>query len=156
MGPEQHYVIKVFSDEGMPAVQIVARLRQHYGEGALSQIQVYFWINDVKRGRTDLNTTASPGREPDESLAAVIAGKVDTDPHLSSRKLAQALGIVGSTVYRSLAEVLGTKCRHLRWVPQTLTHAQKVMRAELAQSMLQVLAKHEDMNYRFLFSGDES
>jgi hypothetical protein len=30
------------------------------------------------------------------------------------------------------------------------------MGAELAQSMLQALAKHEHMNYHFLFTGDES
>jgi hypothetical protein len=36
---------------------------------------------------------ASPGREPDESLAAVVAGKLDADPHFSARKLAQSLGL---------------------------------------------------------------
>jgi hypothetical protein len=30
------------------------------------------------------------------------------------------------------------------------------MPAELAQSMLQALAKHEHANYHFLFTGDES
>jgi hypothetical protein len=37
-----------------------------------------------------------------------------------------------------------------------LARAQKLMRAELAQSMLQALAKHEHTNYHFLFTGDES
>jgi hypothetical protein len=104
----------------------------------------------------DLNTIASREREPDESLAAVIAGKLDADPHFSARKLAQSLGIAVSTACRYLTEVLGMKCRHLRRVPHTLTHAQKLMRAELAQSMLQALAKHEHTNYHSLFSGDES
>jgi hypothetical protein len=31
---------------------------------------------------------ASPERELDESLAAVIVGKLDADPHFSARKLA--------------------------------------------------------------------
>jgi hypothetical protein len=43
-----------------------------------------------------------------------------------------------------------------RWVPHTLARAQKLMHAELAQSMLQALAKHEHTNYHFLFTGDES
>jgi hypothetical protein len=110
---EQRYVIKFFSDEGMPKVQVVERLRHYYGEDALSQTQVYFWMNEVKGGRMDLNTIASPGREPDESLAAVITGKLDDDPHFSARKLAQSLGIAVSTVCRCLTEVLGIKCRHL-------------------------------------------
>jgi hypothetical protein len=33
---EQCYIIKFFSDEGVPSVQIVAFLRQQYEEGALS------------------------------------------------------------------------------------------------------------------------
>jgi hypothetical protein len=61
---KQRCVIKFFSNEGVPGVKIVERLRQHYREDALSRTQVYFWINEVKRGRTDLDTIASPGREP--------------------------------------------------------------------------------------------
>jgi hypothetical protein len=153
---EQRYIIKFFSDEGMPGVRIIGRLRQHYGEDALSRTQMYFWINEVKRGRTDLNTIASPGREPDESLVAIITGKFDANPHFSARKLLQSLAIAASTVCRYLTEVLEMKCRHLRWVPHTLTYAQKLMRAELVQSMLQALAKHEHTNYHFLFTGNES
>jgi hypothetical protein len=41
-------------------------------------------------------------------------------------------------------------------VSHTLAPAQKVMRPELAQSMLQALAKHEQMNYHLLFTSDES
>jgi hypothetical protein len=36
MEVEQRYVIKFFSDEGMPGFQIAERLRQYYGEDALS------------------------------------------------------------------------------------------------------------------------
>jgi hypothetical protein len=148
---EQRYVVTFFSDEGMPGVQIVERFRRHYGEDAFSRTQVYFWIDEVKRGRTDLNTTAGPGREPDESLAAVIAGKLDADFYFSARKLAQSLGIAASMVCRDLTQGLGMKCRHVRWVPHTLTPAQKLMRAELAQIMLQALAKHQHGNYHFPF-----
>jgi hypothetical protein len=72
----------------MLGVQIVEHLRQQYGEDTLSQTQVYFRINEVKRGRPDLNTIASPGREPNEILAAVVPGKLDADPRFSARKLA--------------------------------------------------------------------
>jgi hypothetical protein len=116
---------------------------------------VYFWINEVKRGTTDLDTIASRGREPDEGLAAVIAGKLDVDPHLLARKLAQSLGIANSTISGYLTTVLGMKNRHLRWVPHSLTHTQKMVRTKLAQNMLQTLAKHEHKNYHFLFTRDE-
>jgi hypothetical protein len=117
---------------------------------------VYIWINEVKPGRTDFNTIASPGRQPDESLVAIRGDELNADPRLSARKLAQSLGITASTACRYLTEVLGMMSRHVRRVPHTLTAAQKLMRAELAQSMLQALAKHGHTNYHFLFTGDES
>jgi hypothetical protein len=46
---------------------------------------VDFWINKERLERADLGTVVNPGREPDEGLAAVIAGKLDADPHLSAR-----------------------------------------------------------------------
>jgi hypothetical protein len=65
MEVEQRYVIKFFTDEGMLGIEIISRLSKQYGENALSRMQVYFWISEIKRGRTDLNT---------------IAGKLDADP----------------------------------------------------------------------------
>jgi hypothetical protein len=127
-------------------VEIVCRLKKQYGDHALSRTQVYFWINDAKWGRTDLSTIASPGREPDEGLAVFIAGKSDADPHLLARNFAHSLGIATSTAYCFRNQVLGMKCRHLRWVSQTFTDAQKAMPAELAQSTLQALAKHQNIN----------
>jgi hypothetical protein len=93
MGIEQRYVVKFFTDEGMPAVEIISRLRDHYGEDALSRTQIYFWINEIKRGRTDINNIASPGREPNEGLAGVIAAKLDADPNLSAQSSASLCGL---------------------------------------------------------------
>jgi hypothetical protein len=83
---EQRYVIKFLADEGIQGVQVLSRLRDHYGAQGLSGTQLYYWINEVNRGRTDLNIIASTGREPDEGLAAVIAGKLDADPDISAQK----------------------------------------------------------------------
>jgi AraC-like DNA-binding protein len=140
----------------MQGVQILSRLRDHDGTEELSRTQVYSWINEVKRGRTDLNTVASPGKEHDEGLAAVIDGKLDADPQLSARRLAHSLGIAASTVCYYLNEVLGMKFRHLRWVSHMLTQLQKDARVESAQEMLRELAKHQASNFHFLFTGDES
>jgi hypothetical protein len=61
---EQRYVITFFSDEGMPGVQIVERLRQHYGEDALSRTHVYFWINEVKGGERTLTPSQAQEEGP--------------------------------------------------------------------------------------------
>jgi hypothetical protein len=90
---EQRYIIKFFFDEGIPGPKSPHISNNIMGLGALSLTQVGFSIGEAKRGRINLNTTASPGREPDEGLAAVIAGKPDADSHLSARKLAPSLGL---------------------------------------------------------------
>jgi hypothetical protein len=108
---EQRYVIRFFTDKGMPAVDIISLLRDHYGEDALSRMQIYFWINEIKRGKTDFNNSASRGRGPDEDFAGVIPAKLNADPHLPARKLAQSLRIADSRVCLDLSEVLGMKCR---------------------------------------------
>jgi hypothetical protein len=152
---KQRYFIKFFTDEIMLVVEMTSRLRDYYGKDALSRTQIYFWINEMKGGKTDLSNIASPGTEPDEGLADIIAAKLDADLHLSARKATQSLRIASSTGCRYLTEVWGMKCRHLRWVPQTLTAAQKVVRVKLAECMSQALAKHERSHFNFLFTCDE-
>jgi hypothetical protein len=51
------------------------------------------------RGKAEENGSqhhCQPRNKSDECLTAVIAGKLDADPHLSSRKLAKSLGIAVS------------------------------------------------------------
>jgi hypothetical protein len=47
---EQDYVIKIFTDESVKGIDIVCSHREHYGEGAMSQSEMYIWIAEMKRG----------------------------------------------------------------------------------------------------------
>jgi hypothetical protein len=47
---EQGCVIKFLTDEGVPGIEIICRLRNHYEEKAHSGTQMRFWINEVKGG----------------------------------------------------------------------------------------------------------
>jgi hypothetical protein len=67
----------------MPGVEIISRPRNHYVEDVLSRTQVCSWINEVGQGRTDFSTITSRRRELNEDVAALIAGKLDADSHLS-------------------------------------------------------------------------
>jgi histone-lysine N-methyltransferase SETMAR len=156
MGEEQRYVIKFLFQGAMPGNEILKVLRQRYGMNAMGKSQMYFWIAEIKRGRTDLSDLHRPGRTPDEGLALVIAAKHEQDRHLSARQLAKSLGIAVSTVCHYLSNVLGLKLRHMRWVPHTLTVEQKAKRAQLAGSMLSELEMHRASNFHFIYTGDES
>jgi hypothetical protein len=125
---EPPHAIKFFADEHCTGIEIHQRLKDHYGESAMSRSEVYRWIRDIKQGRMDLETISSPGQTPGEGLSEVMRHKIEADPHLSARKIAHSLGIAPSTVCHHLRYVLGMKCCHLGWIPHTLTEAQKVAR----------------------------
>jgi hypothetical protein len=116
---EERYVIKFFTDEHISEVEIISRLRNYYEDDALSRTQMYSWIHEVRRGRADLSTIASPGRKFDESSMKVLPlllleSSIPILILLSARKLANSLGITPSTVCRYLTEFLAMKCWHWR------------------------------------------
>jgi hypothetical protein len=84
--------------------------------------------------------------------------RIDEDPHLCARKIAQSLslGIATSTFCHYLRSVIGMKCYHLRWIPHTLTVDQKVERQDLAKRTLEILAKDAVSNFPFPFTRDKS
>jgi hypothetical protein len=104
----------------------------------------------------NLSDLEKPGRLPGESLDAVIAARYEMDQRCSARKIALSLGIALSAVGRCFTEVLGLSYRHLRWIPHTLTPAQKVSGVEIAKQMPGELAKHQTSNFHFIYTGDES
>jgi hypothetical protein len=104
----------------------------------------------------DLETFSSPGKTPGEGLSDVNRHRIEADPHLATRKIAHSLGIATSSVCHHLRYVLGMKSCHLRWIPHTLTGAQKVAREQVAENMLEILASHAASNFHFHFTGDES
>jgi hypothetical protein len=48
---EQCDVIKFFADKGRAEIEIYQRLKDHYGDSAMSRREVYRWIRDIKEGR---------------------------------------------------------------------------------------------------------
>jgi hypothetical protein len=72
-------------------------LNVHYGHDALSRSRVYYWIAEVKRGRTDFSNHPSPGT-PDEVMINAIANKHAKDP--------RQRGIAGRWVYKIFSQSL--------------------------------------------------
>jgi hypothetical protein len=152
---EQRYVIKFLAEEDDPGIEIRHRLVEHYGDRAMPRSEVYRWIKDITGGRTDLEMISNPGRTLDEELTNIIRRRIEENPRSSARKIAQSLNIATSTVCHYLRHVLGLKCCHLRWIPHTLTVAQKVEWEDLAKIMLEILVKHVISNFHFHVPGDE-
>jgi histone-lysine N-methyltransferase SETMAR len=153
---QQRHDITVHLTDGWTAQQIHAALERNYPDNPLSLPSVYRWIQAIRAERTDLRNIPSPGRPPDEGIVPAVQLAFKEHPFASARSVAERLHLALGTVLRCLQEDLGTKYRHLRWVPHTLTEEHKAKRAELAGRMLEILSHHRESDFKFLFTGDES
>jgi hypothetical protein len=99
---EQRHFIKIHFDEGEKPLQIHRALQEHYGQEALSQAAVYYWIAQLKTGRIDLHNIPSPGRTPDEGIAPAVERAHREDPLLSATAIAGKLKIDVKTVIHYL------------------------------------------------------
>jgi hypothetical protein len=80
---------------------------------------------------------------PDEPAATVIDNTImdalEEQPFSSIRELDQLTCIPRSTGHRHLTQSLGFVAKHLRWVPHSLTAAQKAQRVTLLNEPLSEL-----------------
>jgi hypothetical protein len=81
---EQRSVIKFFIDEGMKPPGILRHFHKYYDPRALCRSTLYFWIGEVRQGRTDFSEIPGLGKTADEDPVTVIARPYAQDPHLSS------------------------------------------------------------------------
>jgi hypothetical protein len=92
----------------------MTRPNQHYGEDALSQSPIDYWIKMVKLGLPNLSNSSPPGREIDGALPAVIAEAHAGDCHLLARAIAKVLNIGAMTAHHYLTmSGCQTKVAHL-------------------------------------------
>jgi IS30 family transposase len=156
MSIEQRYVIKYWRDEQLSGKQIIEKLKEHYGADVPTSQDVYYWLHELKCGRTDLHNKPPSGKKRIEELAGKVADEIEKDPHASARQIARVLGVSPGSVRNRLTNNLGMRCCHLRWVPHTLTSEQKRKRAEMAKNMLDELQMHVESHFSFIYTGDES
>jgi len=153
---EQRYVIKFFLAEDRQPLEILGILQNHYGEDAMSKSQLYYWVGEIRRGRTDLHDAPSPGRTPDEGIVDAVARRLADDPNSSTRQIARSMKVSLSTVLLCLHNDLGMRPLHRRWIPHVLGESEKVARVECAKSMLQDLQRHASTGFEHIQTGDES
>jgi hypothetical protein len=152
----QRDIIKFFADEGCTGIQIHWCLQDHYGESTMSRSEVYRWIRDIKRRRTDLETISSPGRTPDERLSEVIRHRIEVDPHSSAQKIAHSRESAISAVCHP-----PPTCTEDEMFPSQIGSAHinsdlKLARKQVRTPMLEITARQTASSFRFLFTRNES
>jgi hypothetical protein len=87
MNEEARYVTKFFFDEEMPVKAIIDRLKEHYGENAISPFTVHCWVKQVKLRRKGLSSIPAPRRECDDEIVDTITDRLAENLLLSGKKM---------------------------------------------------------------------
>jgi histone-lysine N-methyltransferase SETMAR len=115
-------------------------LRDGYGDSAPSKATGNRWARLFRGGSAAIADAPRTGRPPtSEGLAEVILGKLDEQPFMCLRVLAETLCYSKETVRRCLHTELGYKKYVSKWVPHQLSEGQKEERVAAAHEMLRQL-----------------
>jgi hypothetical protein len=82
-------------------------------------------------------------------------GALEDGLFASVRQLSRLTYLPLTTVYRRLTQSLGFVARHLRWVPHTLSDAQKGERVNLSRRLLRMLEVQRDRAWHDIVALDE-
>jgi hypothetical protein len=103
---------------------------------------------DVQRDLDDLD-------DLDDSDQAILAALEDI-PFASMRQLSRLTHLPSTIIYHLLTQSLGFVARHLRWVPHTLSDAQKGDRVSLFRRRLRMLEVQRDRAWHEILTLGES
>jgi [histone H3]-lysine36 N-dimethyltransferase SETMAR len=129
------------------------------GQHAPSRSAVFKWAQRFQSGRTSVEDDPRVGRpsqvNQDELMERVRAA-VLADPQSTVDEIAQDVGISHGSCHKILTEDLQFHKICSRWVPHTLTEAQKAIRVQLAQSLLNKLHRWGHEGIKRVATGDET
>lgn len=120
---QQRSFIKVCVRNEISAAETLRMLQKAFGEETLSKSRVYEWYKMFKEGRESVEDDARPGRpstSTDEQHVAKIKELVLQNRRLTTREIADTVGISNGSVNTILKDVLGLRKVKSRLVPKTL------------------------------------
>jgi hypothetical protein len=129
-------IVVYLSLKWMSAREIHDDIIATLGPDAVSYSSVTRYIREARFPPSEPEPhPAGVQRDLDDSDQDILAALED-NPFTSVRHLSQLTHLPSTTVYRRLTQSLGFVARHFRWVPHTLSDAQKGERVNLSRRLL--------------------
>jgi len=133
------------------------KLKQAYGEHALSKSQVFKWYKAFSEGRKSIKDEPRSGRlstSKTENNVEIVRALVRSDRRLTVRMIASELNLNHTTVNQILKEQLAMKKLCAKFVPKNLTIEQKENRTDVYLHVLERI--QSDRNFlKNVITGDE-
>ena len=156
---EQRAYIKIEYYRGTKSVEILNTLQSVCGKDALPKPTVYRWIDEFKKGKTDVEIKHSPGR-PVEATAPENVDKMQellkTDRRLTCEELAREVGVSRGSAHTILTSDLNMRRIAARWVPHCLSDDQKTDRIDIAKTLLKRYIKEGESFLNRIVAKDET
>ena len=122
---EQSVAIKFCCKVDFSATKSVELIQKTYCDAALSRTTIFEWHKRFREGRESVKDDERSGRpttsRTDDNIAAVVDKMVEEDRNVTSRLIADTLGIPNTVVLRILREDLEKLKVCSRFVPHALT-----------------------------------
>jgi histone-lysine N-methyltransferase SETMAR len=142
--------------KGLSARAIHQDLVATLGQDAVADSTVTRYLREIRfHPSTKAKASIEIPQVPDDSDEAILAALREA-PFASVRQLARLTHISAAKVYRRLTRSLGFTARHLRWVPHSLSDAQKQERVEQTQLLLRKLTSEQRRGWHDIVTLDES
>jgi len=154
---EQLVAIKFCCKFDFSATKTVEMILKAYGDAALSRTTIFEWHKRFREGRESVKDDELSGRptsRTDDNIAA-IDKMFKEDRNVTSRLIADTLGIPKTMVLRILRDGLKKRKLCSRFVPHTLTREQIDERVAACEHLLNMINGDKSFLDKVI-TGDES
>jgi histone-lysine N-methyltransferase SETMAR len=152
---ELRFVIKFLFLKGLGAKAIHKELTAVLGPTAYSLTQVKEWRSRFAAGDFSCEDQIRSGRPP-HVLGKPLSDFLEEFPFASAGVIAQYFNQSKTTIKEILDRELGLRRFSRRWVPHSLSPAQKVDRMQMSFDLLTLLHEQEKFSFSRIVTGDES
>jgi hypothetical protein len=139
--------------KGLSAQNIHDELIAVLGSDAIGYSTVTKYLRQTRRPPIPMETLENP---PNTVTDDAILDTFQQQLFSLVRELAKLTCIQRSTIHRHLIQTLGFVVKHLRWVPHSLTDAQKPSHVFLANQLLSEFCSIKHHGWEFIVTLDES
>ena len=149
-------IINYYAQKGLSAKQIFEQLKDDDARNHPAYSTVTKHVRALRHNFPKRRSQKRSRKIRNFKFTQRIQRVVARAPTSSVRDIAQELSAPPSTVHYHLHNYLQYKSVPTRFVPHLLSDVQKRQRVALSKSLLPLLRKQREKNYRFFVTGDES
>lgn len=152
-------VIRFLTARGYNAAEIHRQLCETYGPNAMSDGKVRQWCREFKEGRSNVHDEQRSGRRSvrTDDLVERVNAKVRDNRRFTIRSISADFPEVSrTTLLRIVTDTLSYRKLCARWVPKTLTDADKDHRMGCARAFLDRFSREGEDFLSRLVTGDET